>query len=624
MPRPKNLSVERKKTLILEQLTEGVSVSEAARNVGVTRENVYYYKSSDESFKMQVDEIMHMRGTGERPERPSVPDFPEFCEKYLHTRLFWHQLQWFDVLEGRTPRDLHPSETFEQGDPDMLVINTPPGHAKSQTITVMYSVWRVVKDPSTRIVIVSKSQRLAIQFLLTIKNYLTHPKYRQMQLDFAPVGGFDKDSASWKQDLIYVNSDARDVQEKDPTVQAIGIGGQLYGARADLIVLDDCVDNQNAKDFEKQIHWIQTEVSSRLPEGGKILVVGTRLQAQDLYVELRNPERYNSDEDEESPWTYFAQPAVLEFHDDVARWKTLWPYCDRPSGTSVLPNDEGLFEKWTGRILSKRRRRMPPSAWARVYMQEQVSEETVFPLDLINASISGYSPGLLPDTSALQDGGLGRKGGMNGLFVMAGLDPASVGHTAAVCVGLDIRTGERWVLEVHNEPGMKPEAMKNLITGWQDKYEIREWRIERNAFQGFLTQDSALRSYIASRGGTLVEHTTGRNKHDDLLGVMSMSSLFEQGLIRLPRPQTEGVKALVQQLSYWTPDLPKTSKTDCVMALWFTHIRCVELVQTVSRSQAFNNGAQMFMTKMDMASRTIIPTTELETAGVSPSRSMWG
>lgn len=619
MSRRRTSKVERKKALILEQLSAGVNITDAARNVGVTRNQVYYYKKTDEDFSYAVDNLRYVPGVTERPTE--VPDFPEFCEKYLGTKLFPHQLQWFDLLEGRVPRDIHPSMTFEPGDSDMLIVNTPPGHAKSQTITVMYSTWRVVKNPTTRIVIASKSQRLAIQFLLTIKNYLTHPNFRDLQRAFAPEGGFDKDSASWKQDLIYLNSGMRDVQEKDPTIQAIGIGGQVYGARADLIILDDTIDNQNAKDFERQINWIETEVASRLPEGGKILVVGTRLQAQDLYSELRRPDRYNSEDEDSSPWTYFAQPAVLEYRDDPRDWVTLWPLCDRPSGNRVIANADGLFDKWPGEILAKRRKRMPPSSWARVYQQEQVSEETVFKPSDIQACTFGYSPGLLPDNTDARNPDAGRRGGMSGLHIIAGLDPASVGHTAAVCVGLELGTGMRYVLDVHNQPGMKPEAMKKLIRDWQDKYGVHEWRIERNAFQGFLTQDVEIRTYIAARGGTLVEHTTGRNKHDELLGVMSMSSLFEQRLIRLPRPQTEGVKALIEQLSYWTPDLPKTSKTDCVMALWFTHLRCTELVQTVNHSRAFNDAASMFYTKMDLDSRAIIPTTDLMVAGRS---SMWG
>lgn len=75
--------------------------------------------------------------------RPEVPDFPEFCERYLHQKLFPHQLQWFDLLEGRQPRALHSAMVFEPGDDDLIICNTPPEHAKSTTITVNYTVWRI-------------------------------------------------------------------------------------------------------------------------------------------------------------------------------------------------------------------------------------------------------------------------------------------------------------------------------------------------------------------------------------------------------------------------------------------------------------------------------------------------
>ena len=42
-----------------------------------------------------------------------------------------------------------------------------------------------------------------------------------------------------------------------------------------------------------------------------------------------------------------------------------------------------------------------------------------------------------------------RRYGMDGLTVVAGLDPAAAGCTAMVVVGLDRRTGQRWVLDVN-------------------------------------------------------------------------------------------------------------------------------------------------------------------------------
>lgn len=65
------------------------------------------------------------------PEQLRQVKFDYFCERYLHQRLFRHQLQWWDMLEGREPRDLHPSMTYERREPNYMLINTPPNHVPS-------------------------------------------------------------------------------------------------------------------------------------------------------------------------------------------------------------------------------------------------------------------------------------------------------------------------------------------------------------------------------------------------------------------------------------------------------------------------------------------------------------
>lgn len=57
--------------------------------------------------------------------------------------------------------------------------------------------------------------------------------------------------------LFYLGGDARNSSEKDPTLQALGMGGQIYGARADLIILDDVITTANAHEWEKQLDWLQ-------------------------------------------------------------------------------------------------------------------------------------------------------------------------------------------------------------------------------------------------------------------------------------------------------------------------------------------------------------------------------
>ncbi len=104
-----------------------------------------------------------------------------------------------------------------------------------------------------------------------------------------------------------VGDELRESSEKDPNLEAVGIGGQIYGKRADMIIVDDAVTLKNANEFEKQIRWLTQDVRSRLNPTGKLIVVGTRVSAVDLYKELRNPDRYPGGL---VPWKYLAMPAL--------------------------------------------------------------------------------------------------------------------------------------------------------------------------------------------------------------------------------------------------------------------------------------------------------------------------
>jgi hypothetical protein len=589
------------KRQIIEFLMEGYSVQRAMDAVGRSVKTYEYYRKTDQEFSTQVDKVRSMTARGEiNGARGEVPPFPEFSEKFLGTKVFKHQEHWIDLLEGREPSDVHPAITHEPGSPDLIIINTPPEHAKSTTITVNYAVYRICQNPNIRIMVVSKTQAMAQKFLLSIKNRLTHPKYQDLQLTFGPPGGFQKGSDSWKQDLIYLSSESRDSGEKDPTVQAIGIRGHIYGARADLIIMDDCVDHTNAHEYERQIDWIQSEVMSRIDnDGGRLLVIGTRLRPKDLYSELRDEARYP---DETSPWTYFAQPAVLEFDEDPEKWVTLWAKTNiAPVSGNGEPDENGLYDKWTGPALNKKRSRISPNLWAMVYQQQQVHEDAAFPTAAVKGVINGARNfGIIPRGK----NGV-RYNGMDGLIVVAGLDPAGSGYTAAVCLAIDVSTQKRYLLDVSNKAAMKPDEIRELIKGWTDKYKISEWRVEKNAFQTMLTQDREVREYLSSRGAILREHHTGQNKWDTNFGVASLTTLFygwEDGKALIEFPSThasEGIKTLIEQLVTWYPDAPKSQKTDTVMAFWFAELGVRDRVASATNFFKSHNRMNMFHTKYD-------------------------
>jgi hypothetical protein len=580
--RKQGSDVDQAKKAFLELFRDGLTIANAMKAVDRSISTYERWRRDDEEFVAAVERVRNLRNgvAGPKPER-EVLTFPEFSEKYLDAKVFPHMQNVVDLIEGNDPSWVHPSMVFEKGERDLVMVNMPPEHAKTTSITINYVVYRICMDPNIRVILVSKTAEMAKKMLYAIKTRLTHPRYEAMIEAYAPLGGFDKDSEAWNQTMIYVSDNARDSGEKDPTVQALGIRGHIYGARADLIILDDTVDLTNAHEFEKQIDWLQSEVISRISASGSMLVVGTRLASKDLYRELRDENRYP---DEDSPWSYLSMPAVLEFNDKEKDWVTLWPRSNQPEPGSKIETQEadknGLYAKWDGPRLSKKRRRVSPRAWAMVYQQQQVSEDAIFSPDAIKAAINGNRmAGPIPKGMVGQ-----RINGMDGLIIVAGLDPATSGHTAAVVMGLDIQTQKRYLLDVYNKAGITPEAMRDMIKDLTVKYRISEWRIERNGFQGFLVHDRELNEFCSSRGAIIRPHFTGQNKHDTDFGVASMTSLFnnwqdKHQLIELPSTHgQESCKQLVEQLVTWAPNAPKTQKTDIVMAMWFAELACRDRV----------------------------------------------
>ncbi len=255
-----NLTKEEAQFRVLTQLKQGQTIKMAMESVGRSEAAFRQWTLTEPSFKEQADKA-RLEAKGVKTDLAELKDisFEDFSKEFLDTSLFPHHLDWVDLVEGKEPRWLHPSMTYEQAATNRILINVPPEHAKSTVITINYVTYRLAVDPNVRIIIVSKTQGMARKFLSAIKTRLSHPNWTKLQVAFGPQGGYKADSNTWSADMIYLGS-GRDSGEKDPTVQALGFGSQIYGARADLIILDDVVMNANAHEWEKQIEWLQKEV----------------------------------------------------------------------------------------------------------------------------------------------------------------------------------------------------------------------------------------------------------------------------------------------------------------------------------------------------------------------------
>lgn len=610
MPPPtKGYSQEQAKEVALLVIARGGTVAEACSEAGRSRKWFENIRATDKDYGVRVDEARARRAAavtaGRDPELYEL-GFAQWRKRFLGRDTYPHQQMWIDVLEGRDPTVFHQAITFRLGDPDRIIINTPPGHAKSTTITSDFVTYKLCMNPAFRVIIISKTAEAASKFLYTIKQYLTDPAFIELQMAYAPADGWKptRGQGRWGSNLIYLagrSETAVDAAAKDPSVACYGIGSQIYGSRTDLTILDDAVDDTNAHSFEKQFDWLTRTVLSR-GRSAKVLVVGTRIAPQDLYSHLLNDDVYTNGR---SPWTYMAQPAVLEFHEKPEDWVTLWPRSSQPydEAGNDEPDDDGLYPAFDGPTLARIRAQNRPGVWALVYMQQQVSDEMTFtPLCVWGSVDRRRKPG------PLTAGGWGHPyNGLEGMRSILGIDPAGTGQAFLMALAVDPAKRDRWVMNAwmgdHTRPSWYLERIKEIVP----VYGIKEIVIESNAYASWLIHDEAIVAYCRDAGVKILPHRTGNNKSDPDFGVASMSSLFGtsrrkddghgnptggemhagDNVIHIPDPDfSPGVKAFIDQLLVWVPGKSGGRlRQDGVMAAWFCELRARIYINGGDRKQ---------------------------------------
>jgi hypothetical protein len=624
MPNPGGLSADQAKEAVLSAIASGSTVERAMASVSRSMKTWEYWRRSDKAFAKRVDETRAARKSaknrGANPDATAI-SFAEWRKEYLGYDTYPHQQQWIDVLEGREPTPIDGCE-WDKRNPKRLIVNVPPGHSKSQTLTVDYVTYRICMDPNVRIVIVSKKQEFAKTFLYQIKTRLTDSRYAKLQATYAPPGGFKPAAGKgqFSQNLIYVAGVDRD--QKDPTVEAVGLGSSIYGRRADLFILDDVVDDQNAGEYEKQILWLEAIVESRIHDG-TIIVIGTRIKSVDLYSELRSDDRYQS----ASPWSYLRQPMVLSYAEDPKDWKTLWPW----SSTNYEPGQEpdpetGLYEMFDGPRAAKIRGSKPPAVWSLVYQQQQIAEDAIFqPVCLWGSVDRRRKPG------PLTAGAWGHpRSGKEGMYVIATMDPAMAGDTFTLVGSVNKADNRRWIENAWVQASPTPQYIRETIKRVTVEYGVNEWVIESNAFQLFLTQDPEITSFLANRGVRLVPHHTSNNKADPDFGVASLSPLFGttrrinegagrlvhngDALISLPDPDmSTGIKVLIEELQTWRPGVRgKNLRQDGPMALWFFEIAARRILNVGRPANRPNFRQSRFTSRGRASRRMVVPAAVYE------------
>ena len=221
-----------------------------------------------------------------------------------------------DVLapSGQAPAAHHrllicELEAVTRGDVDRLMVFMPPGAAKSTYCSVLFPPWFLAQHRSASVIAASHTTGFARRWGRRVRNLIG---------DSAGTLGYGLAPDEQAADRWSTTTGAE--------YGAFGVGAAVTGRRADLVILDDLVAGHEAADSEAQREatwdWYRGDLYTRLKPGGRIVLIMTRWNPDDIAGRLLDEVKTGGDE-----WRILKLPAIAEGDDPLGRepGQPLWP-----------------------------------------------------------------------------------------------------------------------------------------------------------------------------------------------------------------------------------------------------------------------------------------------------------
>lgn len=197
-----------------------------------------------------------------------------------------------------------------------LMIFMPPRHGKSETVTVRYTAWRLLREPKLNVILGSYNQRLADRFSRKIQRVFHDPASRT-------VGRRDKGEFPSLPVLETVSKRSTAIAEWETggggAVRSVGVGAGIAGFGAGLIVIDDPVRNRQdaeSETFRDRVwDWFNDDIYTRLEPDAAIILIQTRWHEDDLAGRLLR----EAEEEGGEKWDVINLPAIAQENDQIGR-----------------------------------------------------------------------------------------------------------------------------------------------------------------------------------------------------------------------------------------------------------------------------------------------------------------
>jgi len=168
---------------------------------------------------------------------------------------------------------------WRAGDRELLLLAFR--NAGKSTLIGLFSAWLLWRDPNTRIMVLAADLALARKMVRNVKRIIErHPLTQSLKPDRAD---------QWAADQFTVN---RTRELRDPSMLAKGIGANVTGSRADVVICDD-VEVPNTSDTPAKREDLRErldEIDYVLVPGGLQLYAGTPHTFYSIYADKPRPE----------------------------------------------------------------------------------------------------------------------------------------------------------------------------------------------------------------------------------------------------------------------------------------------------------------------------------------------
>ena len=417
-------------------------------------------------------------------------------------------------------------------------------------------LWELGNNHNLRIKVVSAKDASAEDILYLIRHSLMnndrlHEVFPGLQLD--PQAKVTQTDLNVK----------REVPQRDPSVKACGVTSSAAGGRADILVLDDAVDYNNAvknPSMRPQIlKTIRTIWMPLLSNNSRLWWLCTPYHQDDATHVLRRDGAFDQE------WW---KPAITYtiIYDENGDPK-------RDADGAVLQTKEILWPAWWSEaLLEKQKAKIGLVAFTQQYLLKVISDEDLtFPPEVLMPSYDSMlwklgqaSPlpnelGLIPDFWP----------------TYGGIDLASsLGIRGAFCVIWTLakspETGRLYFKEMVRKKLKFPQLLIEISNAF-DRHKWQYALVENNAFQKAVeTELDEKYKHIPMMG----VHT-GVNKNDAQIGLRGLANAFSKGLFALPARDAAvlGEDDTTPLGIFWNEltQHPGAQFSDTVMGLWFAY-----------------------------------------------------